>query len=115
MLLDVFKIQGLKLNYKLIESFIRATEYPIKKAEIEPVEYLILRDADMGQTMEYDFIQSVVLGLAKEMNVDIKQRILDQTKFIETLTLNTDMMRNIYKFKKPYLIELLTFLKDILV
>jgi len=94
--IDIFsKFFNLNLKYSNCDIYeiiniIKATEYPYV---IEPVNMslreLIIRDADLMQVGEYNWIQQNMLGLSQEMNITLDKMIAGQTIFLTNSSFNT--------------------------
>lgn len=81
--------------YNQVISIIEATEYPYKKAHtaIGNLEKII-RDADMMQQFEYNWISQATLGLAKESGISIIDFIPKQRVFLEEINFLTKTARD---------------------
>ena len=100
---------------KEIITLIYSTKYPIDndKLIITP-SIKIIRDADMLYTFTAPFFQSIILGLAKEFNITISDRIIQQIKFINNLKFNTDFGTFIWNTSKDDLLMQLSIYNKIL-
>ena len=86
------------LDIDFMEKIIDATEYPY----VIPVEDLnihqkIIRDADLCQVYEYNWLQQNILGLCEELELELEVMVTGQRKFlegVETLTSYGAYMRN---------------------
>lgn len=77
---------------------IKATQYPYVIAHSAlTVEQKIIRDADLMQQFEYNWINQATLGLSIEANVPIKEFIPKQRIFLEEIKFLTKTARD---FKK---------------
>lgn len=72
-------------------NLIRVTEFPYVKAHsaTTPMEKII-RDADMMQQFEYNWISQTSLGLAAEIGMDAKEFIRKQRHFLEDMQFMTE-------------------------
>lgn len=86
---------------KLIEDVIdniKATQFPyVQHNSNITLSQKIIRDADMMQQFEYNWINHTTLGLAKESNVDIRKFIHNQRHFLESTIFLTETAN---EFKK---------------
>jgi HD superfamily phosphodiesterase len=76
--------------YDEVFELIRVTEFPYVKANsaLTPMEKII-RDADMMQAFESNWINQTTLGLASESNTPIKDFIPKQRHFLESISFLT--------------------------
>jgi len=86
--------------YAQVTHLIRVTEYPYVKAHsaLTPMEKII-RDADMMQAFEYNWISQTTLGLAAESGMTIKEFIPKQRHFLEDIQFLTDTGKRLKKEK----------------
>lgn len=101
----------LKLN--AIHDIINATQYPyiIKPNELN-IHQAIIRDADLCQILEYDWIQHIIFGLSIELALEVPKLIEGEVKFLESIKFITpygkhirktkfkDKLKEFYKFKE---------------
>jgi len=75
-------------------SLIRVTQFPYTKAHsaLDRMEQII-RDADMMQQFEYNWINQATLGLARESNTPVKEFVLKQRHFLEDIQFLTRTAR----------------------
>ena len=79
-------------------SLIDATQFPYTIANSNTTKsQKIIRDADMMQQFESNWISQTTLGLASENDVDIKKFIIGQRHFLESIIFLTDTAN---QFKK---------------
>lgn len=78
---------------------IEATRYPYREphSSIEDRLKMIIRDADLMQQFEYNWIGQATLGLAKEAGMSVKEFIPKQRIFLEEIQFLTKTAR---KFKE---------------
>ena len=81
-----------------VTNLIRVTEYPYVKpnSALSPAEKII-RDADMMQAFESNWINQTTLGLASESNTPIKEFIPKQRHFLESVVFLTETALKIKK------------------
>lgn len=77
--------------YNAVVNLIKVTEYPYVKpnSALSPAEKII-RDADMMQAFENNWVNQTTLGLASESNTPIKEFIPKQRHFLESVVFLTD-------------------------
>lgn len=79
---------------------IKVTEFPYTKAHSATTSMeKIIRDADMMQQFEYNWINQTTLGLASESGINIKDFIPKQRHFLEDIQFLTKTGRNLKKEK----------------
>ena len=84
--------------YSQVIHLIRVTEYPYVKANSALTQMeKIIRDADMMQAFEYNWINQTTLGLSSEGNIPIKEFIPKQRNFLESVVFLTDTALKIKK------------------
>lgn len=68
-----------------------ATQYPyvIDVSDLD-LKQKIIRDADLMQVYEYNWIQQNMMGLCSELNVTMDRMIEGQKKFLSSAEFNTD-------------------------
>lgn len=83
-----------------IEELIKATQYPyiIEDKDLSNLQKII-RDADLMQTLEDDFIQQVIIGLSTELKMSVKDFLPIQMKFLDNLKYYTKSAQEISKDK----------------
>lgn len=94
-----------------INILIDATQYPyvIEDGDLS-LSQKIIRDADMMQTFEDNFIHQVVFGLSKEIGKDSIEFLTDQKKFISVLKFYTGTATNYTENKLEKLKEDIDYL-----
>lgn len=77
--------------YSQVVHLIRVTEYPYTTphSALTPMQKII-RDADMMQAFEYNWINQITLGLAAESKITIKEFIPKQRHFLEDIQFLTE-------------------------
>jgi hypothetical protein len=76
--------------YSQVVHLIRATQFPYSKPNSATNRFeKIIRDADMMQNFENNWINQTTLGLASESNTSIKDFIPKQRHFLESITFLT--------------------------
>lgn len=92
-------MNGLSENLRVeVDSIIEATEFPYTLPSSNITQFqTIIRDADMMQQFEYNWINQTTLGMAKESKVDIEAFIPKQRHFLESIIFLT---RSANEYKK---------------
>lgn len=73
-----------------VDALIRVTEFPyVKPNSVTDHFDKIIRDADMMQAFENNWINQTTLGLAAESNIPIKEFIPKQRNFLESINFLT--------------------------
>lgn len=82
--------QKLELDLDFIGKVLDATQYPyvIDKKDLD-IYQAVIRDADMAQTMQYNWIHQCVFGLSQELKVNFVDFVQSQKKFIANVEFNT--------------------------
>lgn len=76
---------------KLVVSIIRATQYPyVVEEEDLTLEQKIIRDADLLQQYESNYLQQVYYGLSEELNTTFEILLQGYPVFIKGMKLHTD-------------------------
>ncbi|MEI6835276.1 MAG: hypothetical protein WCK59_00385 [Candidatus Falkowbacteria bacterium] len=71
-----------------VTNFIRATQFPYVECK-QNLGVDIIRDADMSQLFDDEWIQQVILGLSLEMKITPLQMLQSQLVFIPAMTFHT--------------------------
>jgi len=102
------------IDINRVHNLIYATKFPYyDDMSVELLEEII-RDSDMLYTFNYDYFQNIILGLAKEFNMNVYDRLVQQIPFIENMKFYTDYANNIYNENVAVLIDELKNYKSIL-
>lgn len=78
-------------DYDLIDAisnFIRATQFPYVECE-QNMGTDIIRDADISQVFDDEWIQQIIFGLSREMGINEFQMLELQLKFIPAMVFHT--------------------------
>lgn len=114
-LFDFCVDSGLNLDFPFMCGIIDATQYPyVIEAENLTIYQAIIRDADLCQVLEYDWIKQVILGLSEEMNISVGDMIVGQRKFVESVKFITDYGKFIQNTKYDKVISDSILLENIL-
>lgn len=90
MYMDLYDKDDVRIYDEVID-LIKVTEYPYVKANSTLTKLeKIIRDADLMQAFEYNWINQTTLGLSSENNVPIKEFIPKQRLFLESVSFFTD-------------------------
>ncbi len=87
-----FKVNQLDFSYykKFTDSIFDATQYPyIIKSEDLTIYQQIIRDADLLQMAEPDWISHVILGLSEEMHYPLDALMEGERKFLKSIEFHT--------------------------
>jgi len=101
----------------VIERCIVATQYPyiISNDAFVTDNFLpglVIRDADMMQCLQPNWIQQVLFGLGQEFNKDFFEMVEGQIVFLDGLQPNTEYLKNIWNDQKPGIIKILRQLQS---
>jgi hypothetical protein len=79
-----------------IVSLIKPTEFPytIPSEALTDLRALVLRDADVSQSLSIAWIQQVLIGLAREWKKPVREVLLMQEPFLSKLTFHTSWARH---------------------
>lgn len=84
-----------------ISEIIKATQYPyVISDDLLSTEQKIIRDADMLQTFEEDWVTMIMFGLRKEMKKNMTEMIKIQIGFLENMKFYTKWAEEKYKSLK---------------
>jgi len=79
------------INSTEVCRIIDATEYPyVIEPENMDLKQQIIRDADLLQSLEPNWIQQIIMGLSEEMNISIDDMITGQKSFLMNSQFNTN-------------------------
>lgn len=79
-----------KEELKFIFSLLDATQYPyVIEATNLNIYQKIIRDADLTQLFQYNWIHQSVYGLSKELNMEFSKFVKVQRSFMSTIVFNT--------------------------
>jgi len=92
--------EEIDVNLESVNKIIDATEYPyiIDNKHLN-ISQKIIRDADLMQIYEYNWIQQIIGGLSKELNMEFIDFIKPQRKFLDGIKFNTDWGKQLKKDK----------------
>lgn len=100
---EFLESEKLDMDIDFMEEILDATEYPYK-INFRHLNFYqkIIRDCDLCQAYEYNWLQQCVFGLSQEMGLSFKELLAGQKKFLNSITFLTDYgiyMEQLY-FKK---------------
>jgi len=92
------KQEEIDVDLDYVNKLLDATQYPyvIESKDLD-LRQSIIRDADLMQVYEYNWIQQNIAGLSSELKMDFLDFIQPQRKFLESATFNTDWGKKMYK------------------
>ncbi len=98
-----------------IINIIKATEYPyvIEDKDLD-MSQKVIRDSDMLQTLEDNFVHQILFGLSKELGIEFKKFLDIQLNFIDNLKLYTKSAKEMSKGKFTKIKKDVKYLKSIL-
>lgn len=92
--------EKIDVDIDYINKLLDATQYPyvIESADLD-LRQSIIRDADLMQVFEYNWIHQNIAGLSSELKMDFLDFVQPQRKFLESASFNTDWGKSMYKDK----------------
>jgi hypothetical protein len=110
----LIKDENIDVDIDIINELLDATEYPyaIDDADLNKLQKII-RDVDLTQMFEENWISQILLGLGDELNKTFDDTIEMQFKFANSVKYRTDWGNKIAKPKTEKHIEQLKKLKKI--
>lgn len=93
-----FEQEDKSLDLDFMNEVLDATQYPyvIEKEKLNKYQSII-RDADIVQVLQYNWIHQSVFGLSQEIGMSFVDFIKAQKKFIENVEFNTDWGKKLKK------------------
>lgn len=94
--IDSEKIEDVDLNE--VDKILDATQYPyvLDNKDLN-LSQKIIRDSDLMQIFEYNWIHQNVFGLSSELKIDVVDFLSSQRKFLENCEFQTDFCKKIKK------------------
>ncbi|MEK7585281.1 MAG: hypothetical protein AAB455_02115 [Patescibacteria group bacterium] len=86
-------------HFNNIADLIRATKFPHEKTKGLPSEAMILREADLTQSLSPIWMQQVVFGLSKEMRLTPVEVLRKQEEFLRGLSFKTAWVKEMFSSK----------------
>lgn len=107
--------EKLDLDIVFMESILDATEYPYK-IDFRQLDFYqkLIRDCDLCQAYEYNWLQQCIFGLSEEMGFTFKQLLTGQKSFLQSITFLTDYGLHMEKLYFKKLMVEITILEDII-
>lgn len=102
------------IDKEKVADIIKATQYPyvIENDKLD-IFQKIIRDADLMSRFDDTFLQFNIIGLAHELNIDIKQMIDGAKEFGKNIKWNTSWGKHVCCIKETMLNAEIDFLKNI--
>jgi hypothetical protein len=89
-------IEKIDFDLEFMYSILDATQYPyVIEGKDLNIYQSIIRDADLFQVFEYDWVKQCIVGLSSEMNTSINDLIVGQRKFLESIKFLTSYGKHI--------------------
>jgi len=107
------EVEGVDVDIDIMNNIIDATQYPytIDGKDLD-VRQSIIRDADLMQVYEYNWVQQNIGGLSSELNIDFIDFLKPQRKFIESVEFNTKWGKDLKKKKWADVMRQFRMLED---
>lgn len=107
--------ENLDLDLDFMDEIINATQYPyvIESKDLN-IYQSIIRDADMCQIFEYDWLRQNIFGLSTELNLKPIEFLKGQRKFLEGIDFLTDYGKFLSKNYFNEVMEEFEILEDII-
>lgn len=110
-----FQVIKTELKDKMTKQILDATQYPyvIESDKLDEFQ-AIIRDADLTQVFESNWIYQNIFGLSKELNVTPMEFMKGQRKFLESVKFNTVYGEQLMKKKWSQVMKEFELLEKIL-
>jgi hypothetical protein len=107
--------EDIKVDIDFIDKVLDATEYPyaIESKDLNEFQ-AIIRDADLTQVFESNWIYQNIFGLSKELNMTPVEFMKGQRKFLESVKFNTAYGEYLAKEKWPQVMKEFEALENII-
>lgn len=93
-------------HFEKCQDIILATFYPYNIATVDlTFVQKIIRDADMTQCLQIDWLQQCVFGLGKEFGISTYDSLTGQVAFLSNMQANTDWLQMEFDIKLPAILE----------
>lgn len=107
--------ENIKADLDFINKILDATQYPYVIESDKLDEYQsIIRDADLTQVFESNWIYQNIFGLSKELNMTPMEFMKGQRKFLEAVKFNTAYGNNLMKERWSQVMKEFEILEEIL-
>jgi len=95
---DFVESQEVDVDLEVINEILDATQYPyVIEGKSLNKRQAIIRDADLMQVFEYNWIHQNILGLSTELNMNFLDFVQPQRKFLDSVEFNTKWGNEIKK------------------
>ena len=92
--------QEIDVDINAMNEILDATQYPyVLESDKLNIRQSIIRDADLMQVYEYNWIHQNILGLSSEIGMDFLDFVEPQKKFLKSAEFNTNWGKNMKKEK----------------
>lgn len=90
--------ENIDVDTDYMDKLLDATQYPyvIEGKDLD-LKQGIIRDADLMQVFEYNWIHQNIAGLSSELKMDFLDFVQPQRKFLESASFNTDWGKKMHK------------------
>lgn len=88
--------QDINVSIESMEEILDATQYPYVIDELN-IRQSIIRDADLMQVYEYNWVHQNIAGLSSELNMEFIDFLKPQRKFLDAAEFNTKWGKDLKK------------------
>jgi hypothetical protein len=107
--------QQLGLDLEFMFELLDATQYPYKiPSEELSIWQRIIRDADLCQIYEYDWLKQNIFGLSQEIEIPVTNLIPGQRKFLEAIEPLSEYGKHMHKHYFQAVMDELEILENIM-
>jgi hypothetical protein len=94
---NVYKYNDINIDLNNIYNLLDATRFPyILEEKKLNISQKIIRDADLFQCLKYNWIHQNIIGLSKELDMKLDDFMIQQRKFLENASFNSEWGINKY-------------------
>jgi hypothetical protein len=105
--------ENIDVNIESMNEILDATQYPyVIEPEDLNLSQAIIRDADIMQIYQYNWIQQNIYGLAQELNMSFVDFLKSQKKFMDAAEFNTKWGKELKKEKWASVMRQFKMLED---
>lgn len=110
---DFVESEEVDVDLENINEIIDATEYPyeIDSKDLN-ISQKIIRDADLMQVYEYNWVHQNISGLSQELNMEFIEFLKPQRKFLEGAEFNSEWGKQLKKDKWKVVMKKFKMLED---
>ena len=108
---NFIELENIDVDIDAVNAFLDATQFPYVINELN-IEQSIIRDADIMQIYQYNWIQQNIYGLARELNIDFIDFLSTQKKFMDSVEFNTNWGKSLKKEKWKSVMRHFEMLED---